>query len=100
MHPCHDADAIRVIVGCLAQAVNFIRRFDDGFENDAYRNFCRRVQCAGDAFRTGFLFGILTGETVEGSARIANAVAALKCRGLGARSALPDRKELIGMVGI
>lgn len=61
---------------------------------------CVDTTGAGDAFRTGFLFGILTGETVEGSARIANAVAALKCRGLGARSALPDRKELIGMVGI
>ena len=49
---------------------------------------------AGDSFRAGFLFGLLTGETVEDSARIANAVAALKCRELGARTALPDREEL------
>lgn len=49
---------------------------------------------AGDSYRAGFLFGLLTGETVERSAQIANAVAALKCRELGARTALPDRDEL------
>ena len=60
---------------------------------------CVDTTGAGDAFRAGFLFGILTGETVEESARIANAVAALKCRGHGARSALPDRNELMAMLG-
>ena len=60
---------------------------------------CVDTTGAGDAFRTGFLFGIFTGETVEESARMANAVASLKCRGLGARSTLPDRKELMTMLG-
>lgn len=60
---------------------------------------CVDTTGAGDAFRAGFLFGILTGETVEESARIANAVASLKCRGHGARSALPDRNELMAMLG-
>jgi sulfofructose kinase len=49
---------------------------------------------AGDAFRGGFLYGLLRDEDVETSLRIANAVAALKCRKLGARAALPIESEL------
>ena len=55
---------------------------------------CVDTTGAGDAFRTGFLFGIVTGEGIEETACIANAVAALKCRGVGARSTLPDVKAL------
>ncbi len=55
---------------------------------------CVDTTGAGDAFRTGFLYGVLNGGTVEESAVIANAVAALKCRGLGARSSLPNTLEL------
>jgi sugar/nucleoside kinase (ribokinase family) len=49
---------------------------------------------AGDAFRAGFLFGLLKNESVETATEMANAVAALKCRKLGARTALPDENEL------
>ena len=56
---------------------------------------CIDTTGAGDAYRTGFLFGMLNGASVEESARTANAVAALKCRGAGARSALPDKQELV-----
>ena len=55
---------------------------------------CRDTTGAGDAFRGGFLYGLLRGEEVETSLRIANAVAALKCGGLGARAALPSESEL------
>ena len=55
---------------------------------------CQDTTGAGDAFRTGLIFGLVTGESVEASARMANAVAALKCRALGARTALPIRTEL------
>lgn len=55
---------------------------------------CRDTTGAGDAFRVGFIYGILRGESVEESARLANAVAALKCRQVGARTALPDESEL------
>jgi sugar/nucleoside kinase (ribokinase family) len=56
---------------------------------------CKDTTGAGDAFRVGFLYGLLKGETVEMSAKMANAVAALKCRDLGARTALPDVGELM-----
>lgn len=55
---------------------------------------CRDTTGAGDAFRVGLLYGLIRGETVENSAQMANAVAALKCRALGARTALPDVAEL------
>jgi sugar/nucleoside kinase (ribokinase family) len=55
---------------------------------------CRDTTGAGDAFRVGLLYGLLKGEPVEESARLANAVAALKCRQIGARTALPDESEL------
>jgi sulfofructose kinase len=61
---------------------------------------CQDTTGAGDAFRVGFLYGLLKGESVEESARMANAVAALKCRQLGARTALPDRDELSKLIGI
>ena len=55
---------------------------------------CVDTTGAGDAFRTGFLYGMLSGETIEKAALYANAVAALKCRAVGARTALPTKPEL------
>ena len=55
---------------------------------------CKDTTGAGDSFRTGFLYGLLSGATVEESARLANGVAALKCRAVGARTALPNKNEL------
>lgn len=55
---------------------------------------CKDTTGAGDSFRTGFLYGLLKGEPIEETARIANAVAALKCREIGARTALPNHLEL------
>jgi len=54
---------------------------------------CVDTTGAGDAFRTGFLYGMLSGETISESARLANAVAALKCRLPGARAGLPDKTQ-------
>lgn len=56
---------------------------------------CRDTTGSGDAFHGGFLYGLLSGEDVETSLKLANAVAALKCRALGARTALPAKSELI-----
>lgn len=55
---------------------------------------CRDTTGAGDAFHAGFIYGMLRGEDVETSMRLANATAALKCRALGARTSLPNESEL------
>lgn len=55
---------------------------------------CRDTTGAGDAFHGGFLFGILRGESIETSLRFGNAVAAMKCSALGARTALPTYAQL------
>ena len=56
---------------------------------------CRDTTGAGDAFHGGFLYGFLTGEDLETSLTLGNAVAAMKCSALGARTALPTRTELV-----
>jgi sugar/nucleoside kinase (ribokinase family) len=55
---------------------------------------CRDTTGAGDAFHAGFLYGFLTGEDLETSMKFGNAVAAIKCSALGARTALPTWSEL------
>lgn len=61
---------------------------------------CRDTTGAGDAFHGGFLFGLLSGEDVETSLRLANATAALKCRSLGARTSLPRKNELTEFLAV
>jgi sulfofructose kinase len=48
---------------------------------------------AGDAFHGAYLFGLLQGWDAAERARFANAVAALNCRALGGRAALPSLTE-------
>jgi sugar/nucleoside kinase (ribokinase family) len=55
---------------------------------------CRDTTGAGDAFHAGFLYGLLQGEEIESCLTYGCAVAALKCRDLGARAALPTAHEL------
>ncbi len=55
---------------------------------------CVDTTGAGDAFHGGFLYGLLQGEEIEMCLKIGCAVAALGCRALGARTALPTREEL------
>jgi sulfofructose kinase len=55
---------------------------------------CRDTTGAGDAFHAGFLYGFLSGEDLETSMKFGNAVAAMKCSALGARTALPGKSEL------
>jgi sugar/nucleoside kinase (ribokinase family) len=55
---------------------------------------CRDTTGAGDAFHAGFIYGLLEGHEIEGCLNLGCAVAALKCRALGARTALPTTQEL------
>ena len=66
------------------------------FESPAFAvpGGCRDTTGAGDAFHAGFIYGMLRGEDLETCMKLGNAVAALKCRGLGARAALPTAGEL------
>jgi sugar/nucleoside kinase (ribokinase family) len=68
---------------------NFIAT--DGFD---VPGGCRDTTGAGDAFRVGIIYGLLKGLSIEDAARSANAIAALKCRAVGARRALPTESEL------
>jgi len=67
-------------------------------EGFAVPNGCKDTTGAGDAFRVGLLYGLLKGESIETAAKMANAVAALKCRELGARTALPNNAELLEFI--
>jgi len=55
---------------------------------------CKDTTGAGDAFHAGFLYGMLRGDDIETSLRFGNAVAAMKCSALGARTALPTEEQL------
>lgn len=55
---------------------------------------CRDTTGAGDSFRVGFLYGLIKGRSIEETSRMANGVAALKCRAVGARTSLPTEAEL------
>ncbi len=55
---------------------------------------CKDTTGAGDAFHGGFLYGMLCGDDLETSLRFGNAVAAIKCSALGARTALPTQTQL------
>ena len=55
---------------------------------------CRDTTGAGDAFHAGFMYGMLRHQDLETCMKFANAVAALKCRQLGGRAALPTEYEL------
>jgi len=55
---------------------------------------CKDTTGAGDAFHGGFMYGLLEGLSVEDTLRFANAVAGLKCRAIGARTALPTLEEV------
>lgn len=67
-------------------------------ESFAVPGGCRDTTGAGDAFRAGLLYGLLTGAEIETSAQMANAVAALKCRAVGAQTALPNQTELLDLL--
>jgi sulfofructose kinase len=59
---------------------------------------CHDTTGAGDAFHAGLIYGVLNGDSIEETLKLANATAALKCRALGARTALPKKEELFDLI--
>jgi sulfofructose kinase len=59
---------------------------------------CKDTTGAGDAYRVGIIYGLVKGASIDEAAKYANAVAALKCRSLGARTALPTESELLDFI--
>jgi sugar/nucleoside kinase (ribokinase family) len=85
------------IVGATLGAQGVVIYSDDEFiESPAFAipGGCRDTTGAGDAFHAGFINGMLKDEDLESCLQLGNAVAALKCRALGARAALPTADEL------
>jgi sulfofructose kinase len=74
----------------------------DGFvRTSAYPvpNGCKDTTGAGDAYRVGLIYGLVAGCTIEEACRMANGVASLKCREIGARTSLPTVEELNDLIG-
>lgn len=85
------------VVGMTIGAAGAVIYRDGEFiESAGYRapGGCRDTTGAGDAFHAGFLYGFLTDADLETSLMFGNAVAAMKCSALGARTALPTNSEL------
>ena len=85
------------IVGATLGVRGAIVHGEDGFiESPAFTvpGGCRDTTGAGDAFHAGFIYGMLRGDDLESCMRLGNAVAALKCRSLGGRRALPTTNVL------
>jgi len=85
------------IVGATLGALGAVVYCDGQFiESPAFAvpGGCRDTTGAGDAFHAGFIYGMLRVEDLESCMKLGNAVAALKCRSLGGRTALPTEGEL------
>ncbi len=80
----------------LGESGSLVLCEDKFIETKSYAvpNGCKDTTGAGDAFRVGLIYGLLKGESLENALEMANAVSALKCREIGARTALPNANEL------
>jgi sulfofructose kinase len=67
---------------------------DRTFESPAFEVDTIDTTGAGDAFRSGFIWALVNRRDPVSALRVANAAAAMNCRGLGAQAGLPDRVEL------
>jgi len=67
-------------------------------ESPGFAVAARDTTGAGDAFRSGFIWALLNEKGPVEALRVANATAAMNCRGLGAQAGLPTRGELEGFL--
>jgi sugar/nucleoside kinase (ribokinase family) len=90
----HEQTGSRFVASTIGRQ-GALAYFDGKYlHSPAFEIECRDTTGAGDAFHGGFIYGLLTGLSVEDTLRFANAVAALKCRSIGARTALPTLEEV------
>ena len=70
--------------------------YEDGhyYRQPAYKVKNVDTTGAGDAFHTGYLFGLLKGKDLIKRLRLGAAVAAIKCTKAGSRAGLPSPKQL------
>lgn len=94
LHQLHERYGCQVVAMTLGREGSVALHEGKFCYTPAFGVACVDTTGAGDAFHGGFLYGILEGYSLEDTMRIANAVAALKCRALGARTALPTWSEL------
>lgn len=79
--------------GCVALA-GTERIEAEGFAVDAVD-----TTGAGDVFHGAFLYAVLAGWDIRRCCLFANAAAAMKCRGLGGRAAIPSLGEALAFLG-
>jgi sulfofructose kinase len=72
----------------------WLSKSGDAGHQPAYKAEIVDTTGAGDAFHGAFAWALADGRSPAECARVASAVAALKCRRLGARAGLPTRAEL------
>lgn len=81
------------VVTCGADGA-IARAADERLDAPAFEIEPEDTTGAGDAFHAGFIWGLLQGRTTTQVLRVANAVAGLACRALGAQEGLPRREDL------
>lgn len=84
----------RLSVVTLGQQGALALADDRTFESPAFAVRALDTTGAGDAFRGGFIWALVNGRDPVSALRVANATAAMNCRGLGAQAGLPTLVEL------
>ena len=84
----------RIVVLTLGSRGCLVRTAEGVFAFGAYPIEVVDTTGAGDAFHGGFIYGLLHGWDLPHTVRFATAVAALNCRQLGGRTALPQLREV------
>ena len=64
------------------------------YKQSAYKINTTDTTGAGDAFHVGYLYGLLKNENLQSRMKLGAAVAAIKCTKPGARTGLPNVKQL------
>jgi len=80
----------------VTEGINGSTGYENGryYQQPAYEVKSVDTTGAGDAFHTGYLFGLLKGKDLQERLRLGAAVAAIKCTQAGSRAGLPNPKQL------